>query len=110
MADFTIGQDDRKPDLTATLLENGEAMNLTGASGVTLYALKADGTTGFTGACTIVSAALGKVKYSFAAGNTANPGDYRLAFVIDWGSSVYQTVPTARSALLRVVASLTADT
>ena len=109
MADFTIGQGDRKPDLTATLLENGAAINLASASGVTLKALKADGTTAITGACTITSAAAGKVTYSFAASDTDSPGDYRCAFIIDWGSSVYQTVPVARTAQLRVVSTFTAD-
>lgn len=110
MADFTIGQGDRKPDLTATLMENGQAINLASASGVTLRATQADGTTGFTGSCTLTSAAAGKVTYSFAANDTDTPGDYRLAFIIDWGSSVYQTVPTARTAILRVTSTFTADT
>lgn len=110
MPAFVIGQGDRRPTLTATLTQDGDAIDLTAASGVELRALKSDGTTGFSGSCTITGASTGDVSYAFAAGDTASPGDYRLAFVIDWGSSIYQTVPTSQSSTLRVVASFTADT
>lgn len=110
MPAFVIGQGDRRPTLTATLTEDGSAIDLTAADGVELRALKSDGTTGFTGECSVTGASTGAVSYSFAAGDTDIPGDYRLAFVIDWGSSIYQTVPTSQASTLRVVASFTADT
>lgn len=110
MPDFTIGQGDRKPDLTFQLLENGAAMNLASATNVTLKALKADGTTGFSGTCTLTSASLGKGKYTFASGDTDEPGVYRVVFVVDSGLSTQQTVPTARTSTIHVTASNTADT
>ena len=109
MADFTIGQGARKPDLTFQLLENGAAMNLSNATNVTLRAMKADGTTGFTGTCTLTSASLGKGKYEFGANDTASPGEYRVAFIVDDGLSTEQFVPTARVASIEVVASFTLD-
>lgn len=110
MPAFVIGQDDRRPALTATLTQDGAAIDLTSASGVELRAIKSDGTTGFSGSCTVTGASSGAVSYAFAAGDTASPGDYRLAFVIDWGSSIYQTVPTSQTSLLRVTPSFTVDT
>lgn len=109
MADFAIGQGDRRPVLTAQLLENGVGIDLSSASGVTVKGVRADGTTGWSGACTIVTASTGNVSYSWAAGDTDEPGDYRVTFVIDWGSSIHQTIPTARTSIVRVAANTTAD-
>lgn len=102
MADFTIGQGDRRPVLTATLTQAGEPLDLTGASGVVFRGVLQDGTTAFTGSCTVTSAADGEVSYTWGANDTATAGLYLCEFVITWSTGVTQTIPTHRQATLLV--------
>lgn len=102
MADFTIGQGARRPILYATLTQAGEPLDLTGASSVTFRGRLQDGTTVFSGTCTIITAADGEVSYSWAANDTATPGTYIVEFSITWSTGITQTIPTDRVATLLV--------
>jgi hypothetical protein len=102
MADFSIGQGDRRPILTATLTQAGEPLNLTGASGVVFRGRLQDGTTAFTGSCTITGASTGDVSYTWGASDTATPGLYICEFVITWSTGVTQAIPTHRRATLLI--------
>lgn len=110
MADFSIGQGNRRPVLTATLTQSGEALDLTGASGVVFRGVLQNGTTAFTGSCTITGASTGDVSYTWGANDTAIPGLYVCEFVVTWSTGITQSIPTHRRATLLVTAAATGDT
>lgn len=102
MADLYMVQGDRRPILAATLTQGGEAINLTGASGVVFRGRLQNGTTVFTGSCSIVSAAAGTVTYTWGASDTATPGIYIVEFVITWSTGVTQSIPSHRTRTLEI--------
>lgn len=83
MATHEIKQDQRGPELFATLTANGVAQNLTGAT--VKFSMESQ-RTGLikvnAAAVTIVDAPTGQVKYSWAAGDTDTPGLYRAEFEV----------------------------
>jgi len=112
MADFTMGQGSRRPTLAATLTENGSPLDLTDAEAVTFRGRRPDGTTVFSGACTVdVDPETGKVTYAWGVADTATPGLYNVDFLVTWVDAVVgppavpavtQTIPTNRRAVLEI--------
>ena len=110
MPDFTIRQGDRLPPLRTTLISDGSPVDLSSATSVTVYGVQSDGTTGFTGAATILTpAADGEVSYAWGSGDTDMPGRYRVQFVVTT-SGLTQTYPTDRVYLVDVIPTAVADT
>ncbi len=104
MADFTIKANDRLPVLDAVLSNLSGAINLTTATQVRLI-MKSPAFT-VTGLCTVVDAATGAVRYTWAAGDTANAGDYQLEFEITWPGPKLETVPNDSYKSVSVLADL----
>ena len=111
MADFSIGQGDQRPVLTATLTQAGEPLDLTSAVSVAFRGRLQDGTTAFSGTCTITGASTGDVSYTWGVNDTAVPGTYIIEFVVTWVAAVVgppavaakvQTIPTHRRATLLI--------
>ena len=116
MADFVMGQGARYPILTATLTEDGNALNLASAVSVEFRGRRPNGTTVFSGACTVTSAIDGEVSYAWGANDTAVPGIYIIEFVITWVAAdagppavaaYTQSIPSNRAASLLVRESAT---
>jgi len=107
---FKIKKNDRLPALTIQLLNGGDnsAIDLTEASSVKVYMKnKSTGTLKINGSsATVTDAANGRVKYSWAAADTDTAGSYLFEFKIDWGSSIYQTVPAQTVLQIEVVEDL----
>ena len=80
--------------------------DLTGASSVTFRMEQIDGTKSVTGACVIVDADAGEVRYNWAAGNTDTAGGYRVEFEVVWPGGRSRTFPNKGYGELFVVADL----
>ena len=107
---WKIKKGDRKPELQVQLINaaNNAAIDLSAASGVKFYMKnRSTGTLTVNGAAaTVTDAANGKVKYSWDADDTTTAGDFLCEFKIDWGSSLYQTVPVLTNLVVKIVDDL----
>lgn len=92
--EFFIKQDDRRPSIRATLKDNEGPIDLSSATDVKFRMSRWGSNKVNLVACTIEDAVSGIVRYDWAAGDTDTPGDFQGEFRINWGSSVYQTVPS----------------
>jgi hypothetical protein len=92
---ISIKQGDRKPDLEATLRDGlGNAIDLTGTT-VTFAMQALDGRVVIADASvTIVDAPGGKVRYSWAAADTAVAGRYQAEFHVTFGGGTRVSVPS----------------
>lgn len=104
MADFTIKANDRLPVLDAVLSNLSGPIDLTTATQVR-FIMKSTAFT-VTGVCTVVNALTGAVRYTWAAGDTANPGEYQLEFEITWPGPKLETVPNDSYKSVSVLADL----
>lgn len=96
---FIIKQGDRLPSIDAIVKKRSDStvIDLSTATGVTFRMWKQRTTSGaykVNAAATILSAEDGIVRYEWAAGDTAEVGDYLAEFVIQWPLSRTQTIPT----------------
>jgi len=110
MAEFTMAVGSRRPSISYVLRDDaGQVIDLTaGVTGVTFRGAQTNGTTVFSGACTITTAAAGLVNYAWGANDTAIAGIYRVQFVITWtAGTLLQVVPTNRTLTLSVVEATT---
>src|SRR4051794_35339249 len=86
-----VAQNDYGYQLPFTLEDgNGNAVNLTGISALTLTVQDSQDPTGtalFTGAITVDSATLGIAHYTVASGNFPNPGTFLAQIAATWTSS-----------------------
>lgn len=90
---FYIKQNDTAPALDAILArQNGEAVNLTGASVKFMMRLGVASPKVNTSA-TIVNAASGLVRYSFTAANTDTAGVYDAEFEVTYADATVETFP-----------------
>ena len=118
MAEFTMGCGSKSPAISYVLTDDeGSVINLTtggpagvAATGVVFRGTGTSGLTGFTGACTITTAASGLVAYAWGANDTAIPGIYRCQFVITWTGGNTQMVPSNRTLTLLVNERSVVDT
>lgn len=102
---FSIKTGDTLPSYAATLLDtDGNAVNITGATGVT-FRFKADNVPIISGAGAIVSASAGTVRYDWQAGDTDTAGDYQVEIVVTYASGS-QTFPSAGYGRVRITESL----
>lgn len=91
--DFALKRGDTVPALEATLTDQDGPINLTTATSVKLLAKSRTDATTISGTCSIVSAAQGKISYTWVSGNTSAPGSYDMEFEITWGVGQIETVP-----------------
>lgn len=94
---FTIRQFDTLPVLTVTLENNGEAVDLTDATGVDFIMWSViDGEVAqqANGAATIIDATAGRVSFTFTSDNTQNAGTFLAVFRVSFSPTEILTVPT----------------
>lgn len=103
---FVIKQFNTLPSLEATLLDsNGIAVNLTGASISFSMRSLDDETNVVTGDAFILNAALGKVVFQWAAGNTDVSGAYIAEFDVTFSNGGKESFPNSDYIQINVVRS-----
>jgi hypothetical protein len=87
-------QDDRKPDLTAKLVNDaGTAYDLSGCT-VKFFMKDSQGTIKINGtSASIVNAATGQVKYEWATGDTDTPGTFYGLFQVVYSAGIVMSAP-----------------
>ncbi len=101
---FYIKEGDRLPYYTATLQdENGDAVNITGNTGVTFRFRS--GQTLISGAGVVVSASAGTVRYEWGASDTLIPGQYDVEVVVAYAGG-NQTFPSAGYGKIEIQSNL----
>ena len=91
-----VKQDDTKPPVRAQLLDaNGDPIDLSNvpADGVTFQVETKGETTVVSGACEIVNATEGQVRYEWSSSDTADAGEFRGEFDVSYSDGSTQTVP-----------------
>lgn len=96
---FNIKQGDTRPLLKAVLEDgNGDPLDVSGASGISFRMRKADGTPHSykvsKAAALTTDGTDGAVEVTFTAVETNEDGEFYGEFVINWGSSNFQTMPS----------------
>ena len=97
MADFTIKQGDRLPEIECYLKDaTGAAVDLTGASVVFVLRRREATTATVNAAATVVgSASDGRVKYSWGASDTATTGTYDAEWQVTFSGGLVEKFPNA---------------
>jgi len=90
-----LKQNDTFPPLEATLSDSKGAIDLTLAEKVELVMKLKTGSTVVEGQCEVLPGTEGKVKYAWAAGDTAVVGVWEVEFKITWGPGEVESVPNA---------------
>jgi len=107
MSDFTIKQNDTRPNLDAQLLNaDGTPIDLTGCTVRFLMVPTSGGAVKVDGICAITDAENGKVRYYWSAGDTANFGDYKAEFEVTFPDGSKQTVPNDGYLIISIVKEL----
>lgn len=91
---FKIKQGDTAPPISGTLKENKAVRDLTEASSVALRWRRKGTTATVSNAATIDDATAGAVSYTWAAGDTDDPGVYFAEWVVSWNDGTEQSYPT----------------
>lgn len=106
MAKYQIKQNDTLPSVEAELLNaDNSVINLTGCT-VRFLLATAPGETPKGGAAVITSALQGKVRYDWAASDTAEVGEFLGEFQITFGDGRILTVPNGSYIEIEVVSDL----
>ncbi len=107
VAQWTMKQGDRLPELTATLMDgSGAAIDLTGLT-VVFHMRQVGATTlAVSGTCTLITPAAGSVSYPWAAGDTATAGNFQGEFEIQYSGQRVLTVPNGDSFPITIVPQL----
>lgn len=105
-ADRILKQHDLFPPLQATLSDQNGPIDLTTATAVKLLMKTTDGRISVTGACAIVDAVNGVVRYQWVRGDTDNIGEYNVEFEITWPTALPETVPNDGYNLISIEADL----
>lgn len=107
MTDFWIKEDDTSPVLEATLTdENGNAVDLTGASVDFHMRRQLDDTLKVDGTASIIDAANGKVQYSWSSGDTDTTGKYDAEFEVTYSSGDIETFPNHENIVIKITDDL----
>lgn len=93
MADLTIKQNDTWPPIEAVLSDAAGPVDLTGAAVKLILKSAGAGSTVITGACTIVDAVAGSVRYTWLAADTASVNTLNGEFEVTWGDGNVTTFP-----------------
>lgn len=96
---FYIRQYDLLPELSATILDNGSAVDL---SGCTVDLILMDQGTRTTLSATIVNAILGTVKYTWQAGDTDNAIEYEAYWLITYPDTRTASFPNFEEFLVSI--------
>ena len=102
MADFIIKRNDTYPPLEAQLKSNNVPIDLTEAKAIHIW-LKSASLLIKTGACQVVNAPEGKVKYEWQDASESSPADthvagtYAMEFEIIWKDNKVQSVPNEKA-------------
>lgn len=105
--DFTIKSDDQLPEIQAVLKDDNDSIvNLSGATVRFIMTSKTDGSVKVDKPATVVTAAAGLVKYSWAATDTDTPGKYNGEFEVEFGDGRLETFPNDKNLLIVVFADL----
>ncbi len=89
-----IKQNDTAPAFSATLLDSaGNAVNLSGATGLFLLKHTRTRELKVSSAIVIVSAVAGTVRYDWVTGDTDTPGDYDAEVQITFSDTTIETFP-----------------
>lgn len=107
--DFTIKSDDQLPEIQAVLKDDaGNAVNLSGVEGVRfIMTNKATGEIKVDAAATIVTAAAGLVKYSWAPEDTDTVGTYNGEFEVEFtAGDKLETFPNWKHIQIKVFGDL----
>lgn len=104
MADLVTKQHDTFPPVVANLRDAEGAVDLSSATQVRFLA--SNGTFTIVGTCTVTDAANGEVTYTWAVGDTANIGTYKVEFEVTWTGGGVQTFPNGDYKELDIVADL----
>ena len=104
---FRIKQNDPSPQIEAVLSNAaGTPIDLNGAS-VRFHMRRAGGPVVVDAAATIVTAAAGLVRYSWAGSNTNTVGSYLAEFEVTYADGAVETFPNDRNLLVDIMADLT---
>ena len=91
MADLSFVSSDDAPSIFGTLAVDGTVLNLTTATSVYFQMRQsADRRFVVNAAATIVTAALGAVRYDWSPGDLAIPGNYVMRWQINWNDGPVQ--------------------
>lgn len=106
-ADFWIKRRDQLPEIVAILKDaTGAVINLSGCTVRFIMTSKADGTTAVDEPATVVDAVNGKVKYSWAAGDTDLGGSFNAEFEVEFGSGLFETFPNSKNLTIKITDDL----
>lgn len=109
MADYTIKQNDTWSPLVGVLSDAAGPVNLTAATGVTMYLRHVETEELVSCACTKdpdQSGFPGKFSYTFLAVDTDTVGVYSVEVEVNWGSGKIQTFPNTGYKTLEIVDDL----
>ena len=93
---FYIKQNDTKPSLSAQLLSDGSAVDLTGAT------VKFHMGDSVDSAATVVDAATGNVRYDWVTADTETAGLFRAEFEVTFSDGTVETFPNDGYLLINI--------
>lgn len=103
MTDFFIKQNDTSPALAVTLQDDdGNAIDLTGASVDFHMSPLDDSTLMVDSAATIADASAGEVKYEWSSGDTDTVQRYEAEFEVTYADGTIETFPNSENIIIRV--------
>lgn len=108
MADWSLKAHDRAPSIQATLSIGGSPVYLGDAgTSVKFIMAKAQGGSPVVNAAAVIADPVnGVVRYDWAAGDTATPGNYEAEWQVTWADGKEQTFPTLSYLSITILADL----
>jgi hypothetical protein len=105
---FTIKQNDQLPSIQATCVDaDGQAVDLTGATGVNFHMKALEGGVAKVNAAgVIVDDELGIVRYDWASADTDTIGEFLAEFEVVFAGPKTQTFPNFENILITIVDDL----